>query len=73
MSKLRGHIRLIVLVLFVQSLIIMYGCEDNTADPLDENPDYTFSMGVTVSPRGHTTTSTNQDWIDHYSGYAPWG
>lgn len=72
-SKLPGHVRLIALLLFAQFLAVMQGCEENTANPIDENPDYTFSMGVTVSPRGHTATSTNQDWIDHYSGHEPWG
>jgi hypothetical protein len=72
-SKLPGHVRLIVLLLFTQSLAIIHGCGENLDNPIDENQDYTFSMGVTVSPRGHTATSTNQDWIDHYSGHVPWG
>lgn len=69
MSKLLKHNRLVFLLLLVLSLTLIHNCEEN----LDENPDKKFSMGVTISPRGHTTTSTNQDWIDHYSGHAPWG
>ncbi len=30
-------------------------------------------LGVTFSPRGHTTGSTGQDFIDHYSLSGPWG
>ncbi len=32
-----------------------------------------LDLGVTLSPRGHTSHSTNQDFIDHFSGNAPWG
>jgi hypothetical protein len=39
----------------------------------DDGIDRLFSMGVGLSPRGHTSGSTDQDWIDHYSGHAPWG
>ncbi len=30
-------------------------------------------LGVTLSPRGHTTSSTAQDWTDHFAGHAPYG
>ena len=32
-----------------------------------------LDLGVTLSPRGHTTTSTSQDFVDHFAGHAPWG
>lgn len=32
-----------------------------------------IEMGVALSPRGHTSSSTNQDWIDHLQGSSPHG
>jgi hypothetical protein len=32
-----------------------------------------FLLGVALSPRGHTSSSTTQDWIDFYSGHAAYG
>ncbi len=53
--------------------LLVVGCD--TKDPADPGggDEPAFSMGVGLSPRGHTSGSTNQDWIDHYSGHAPWG
>ena len=35
--------------------------------------DQGLSLGVTLSPRGHTGSSTNQDFFDHFDGHAPHG
>lgn len=32
-----------------------------------------IALGTTLSPRGHTSSSTSQDFIDHYSGHDPYG
>jgi hypothetical protein len=32
-----------------------------------------FSMGVALSPRGHTSHSTDQDWVDFFTDHAAWG
>ncbi len=46
------------------------GCGDGSDGGGQEAP---FSMGVGLSPRYHTGGSSVQDWIDHFSGHAPWG
>lgn len=52
---------------------VLLGCENDPAAPGNGDPVHAFSMGVALSPRGHTSGSTNQDWVDHFSGHAPWG
>ena len=67
--------RTALLVTLSACWIVAAGCSGT--DPLDgdtdNDPDHAFSMGVSLSPRGHSSNSTAQDWIDHYSGHAPWG
>ena len=60
--------RIALLVTLSACWIVASGCSGT-----DNGPDHPFSMGVSLSPRGHTSNSTDQDWIDHYSGHAPWG
>ena len=71
LNEIPGYFRLTGLSILFTASILVYGCGENPADIIDD--DHTFSMGVTLSPRGHTSGSTDQDWIDHFSGHAPWG
>lgn len=73
MRKISEQLRYTVPHLLIPLLMVISGCQDNPVKPGDGNFDHTFSMGVTLSPRGHTSSSTDQDWIDHYSGYAACG
>jgi len=58
-------------LLLVGFLVLASGCAEDATAPGSGQP--RFSMGVTVSPRGHTNSSSDQDWIDHYSMHAAWG
>ena len=35
--------------------------------------DQGLHLGVTLSPRGHTAGSSDEDYVEHFAGHAPWG
>jgi len=70
---MKARVGAVSIFILVITILCAAGCDWLGVWSRHHGHDAQFSMGVALSPRGHTNHSTDQDWVDFFADHAAWG